>query len=154
MDIVVNSPNVKYSENYIESNYEYLYTKAEKSGSKIEVRSFIIRRTSDKENTAKSVARWIISSPGRDDMEFSSKDPLENQYIQLILEYIELFCLIPATWSRPRLCSIFISIFEIYVWYLRIFDSRFADSLSCYVNFGPHGHVLAAPRAYPLSSSR
>ncbi|KAJ3645891.1 hypothetical protein Zmor_023513 [Zophobas morio] len=37
MDIVVNSPNVKYSENYIESNYEYLYTKAEKSGSKIEV---------------------------------------------------------------------------------------------------------------------
>ena len=57
MDIVVNSPNVKYSENYIESNYEYLYTKVEKSGSKIEVRSFIIRRTSDKENTAKSVAR-------------------------------------------------------------------------------------------------
>jgi hypothetical protein len=38
MDIVVNSPNVKYAENHIETNYEYLYTKAEKLGNKIEVR--------------------------------------------------------------------------------------------------------------------
>ncbi|RZC35638.1 Inos-1-P synth domain containing protein [Asbolus verrucosus] len=37
MDIVVNSPNVKYTENYIEANYDYLHTRAEKNGNKIEV---------------------------------------------------------------------------------------------------------------------
>lgn len=39
MEIVVKSPKVKYSENYIEANYDYLYTKAEKRGNNIEVRS-------------------------------------------------------------------------------------------------------------------
>ncbi|XP_064213741.1 inositol-3-phosphate synthase [Tribolium castaneum] len=37
MEIVVNSPKVKYCDNYIETNYDYLYTKAEKRGNKIEV---------------------------------------------------------------------------------------------------------------------
>lgn len=30
MQVVVNSPNVKYTENYIESKYDYQYTKAKK----------------------------------------------------------------------------------------------------------------------------
>lgn len=38
MEIVVNSPNVKYTENYIETKYTYEYTRAEKQGNQILVR--------------------------------------------------------------------------------------------------------------------
>lgn len=37
MEIVVDSPSVKYTEDYIETNYDYHYTHAEKNGNKIKV---------------------------------------------------------------------------------------------------------------------
>lgn len=40
MQVVVNSPNVKYTENYIESKYDYQYTKAKKEGNQILVSNF------------------------------------------------------------------------------------------------------------------
>lgn len=38
MEVYVSSPNVKYSENYIEAVYDYHSTKVEKRGSKYLVR--------------------------------------------------------------------------------------------------------------------
>lgn len=41
MDIKVNSDKVKYTENYIESKYEYQYTRANRDGNKITVRGYV-----------------------------------------------------------------------------------------------------------------
>lgn len=42
MEVVVNSPNVKYTENYIEANYDYHTTKVERRGQKFVVSTSLL----------------------------------------------------------------------------------------------------------------